>query len=377
LLENTFDRSCGPSGCQIQWLSSPKVEVDLDVVAFTEHAMGQGWGDGLPLIPPTEERVREYVAHSGRFPDEVLAELPPRRGRCTVEKLAINAVMAGAPSSSMPLLCSTVEALANPDFNLGALNATTGSVVPMMLVHGPQRNEIPIPYGPSCFGGVAGPAPAIGRTMRLIMRNVAGQVSGVTSQSVFGQPGRVAGIVVGEWEERSPWAPLGERRGVVGNAVSIYGAMGTTNVCDVVADSGQLLLETFGKAMAMSGANGFLTSMPYSEGFIAFNPMHAEMIGSDIPDIAEVQALLWEHSSHPVDRWAPQYRPVFDAAGRIDAKGRIHMTPSPNEIVVMVCGGTGNLHGYVVHSWGETVMTTRAVMGAGVEPDSAPAPALL
>ena len=212
--ETTGDRSCGPSGCEVTWLTSARLDVaDDDVVAFTKLATDAGWGDGLPVVPPTEARVREWCAASGRFPEELLAELPPRNGRCTVEKLAVNAVLAGAPAESMPLLCAAVEAMSDPDFNLFALNTTTSCVVPGVFVNGPVRDELSIPYGPGCFGGVAGPAPAIGRALRLVMRNVGGQVVGESSKSVFGQPGRVTGIVVGEWEERSPWAPLSVRRG--------------------------------------------------------------------------------------------------------------------------------------------------------------------
>ena len=92
-----IDRSCGPEGCEIDWLASPRVEVDADPVAFTKFATDAGWGDGLPLVPPTESRVREFVQASGRFPDDLLGAVPPRNGRATVEKVAVNAVMAGAP----------------------------------------------------------------------------------------------------------------------------------------------------------------------------------------------------------------------------------------------------------------------------------------
>src|SRR4051795_2220255 len=86
---------CGPEGCTIDWLVSERIEVDDDPVAFQKLATDAGWGDGLPLVPPTEARVRELVAASGRFPDEVIADVPPRNGRATVEKVAVNAVMAG------------------------------------------------------------------------------------------------------------------------------------------------------------------------------------------------------------------------------------------------------------------------------------------
>ena len=189
--ETTGDRSCGPSGCEISWLTSARLDVaDDDVVAFTKLATDAGWGDGLPLVPPTPDLVGGHVAASGRPADHLLAELPPRQGACTVEKLAVNAVMAGAPAAAMPLMCAAVDAMADPEFDLFALNTTTSCVVPALFVNGPARHELDIPYAAGCFGGQAGPAPAIGRALRLVMRNVGGQVVGVSSKSVFGQPGR-------------------------------------------------------------------------------------------------------------------------------------------------------------------------------------------
>ena len=143
--DKTFDRSCGPSGCEIDWLASARLEVDEDPIAFAKFATDAGWGDGLPLIPPTEERVRAWVAASGRFPDEVLGILPPREGRCTVEKVAVNAVMAGAPAAAMPLLCAAVEACVDPDLDLFSLNTTTSSVAPGLFVNGPARIELDLP----------------------------------------------------------------------------------------------------------------------------------------------------------------------------------------------------------------------------------------
>src|SRR5580704_2178270 len=97
---------------------SPRVEVDDDVRAFTAFATERGWGDGLPLVPPTEPVVREYTAATTRPPEEVLGNLPPTDAACTVEKVAINAAMAGAPPQAMGLLCAAVEALADPQFDL-------------------------------------------------------------------------------------------------------------------------------------------------------------------------------------------------------------------------------------------------------------------
>jgi hypothetical protein len=362
LPDSTIDRSCGPSGCQIDWLVSPRLEVDDDAVAFTKLATDAGWGDGLPLIPPTPDLVREYVAASGRFPDEVVAELPPRRGRCTVEKIAVNAAMAGAPAASMPLLVASIDAMADPEFNLFALNTTTCCVVPGMFVNGPARHDLKIPYSVGCFGGEAGPGPAIGRATRLIMRNVAGQKVGDTSKSVFGQPGRVTGIVVGEWEERSPWAPLSERRGVPGgtNAVTVHGVTGTIDVADIVADNGLDLLEVIGKSLAFVGTNAFIGDTYHgSEIAVAIAPPWADLIATSVPDIAEVQRLLWEHAALPLAWWPKPHQRLYEKGDKIDDGGRVRLVESPDHMIVLVCGGLGNLHALAMHSFGPTRAVTR------------------
>lgn len=324
--------------------------------------MAQGWGDGLPLIPPTEARVRAHLAASGRYPDEVIAVLPPLRSECTVEKLAINAVMAGAPAESMPLLIAALQAMADPKFELQSLNATTGSVVPALIVNGPIRHRLNIPFGSGCLGGVAGPAPAIGRAMRLLMRNVGGQVVGLTSQSTFGTPGRVAGILFGEWEEKSPWAPLAERvAGIQGDAVMAYGAMGTNNICDMVANTGRQFCEILGKSLGAFGTNGFLPSSPYSEGLLVINPVWAEIIARDVPDLDDVHQIIWDHASQHIDAFPRGYQDALVASGRVRENGRLHLTHTPKDIFLMVGGGMGGLHAAVLHSWGTCLSAFRPV----------------
>ena len=361
--ESTGDRSCGPSGCEVTWLTSARLDVlDDDVLAFTKLATDAGWGDGLPVVPPTEERVREWCAASGRFPEELLAEVPPRNGRCTVEKLAVNAVLAGAPAASMPLLCAAVEAMSEPDFNLFALNTTTSCVAPGVFVNGPARDELGIPYGPGCFGGAAGPAPAIGRALRLLMRNVGGQVVGESSKSVFGQPGRVTGIVVGEWEERSPWAPLSERRGIVpgSNALTVHGCTGTLDVADITADNGRDLVAVIGRSLAIMGTNAFIGSHHGAELMIAIAPPWADLIARSYPSLDGVCADLWEHAALPASMWPEPHQRALHDNHRVDAAGIVHVVDSPAELLVMVCGGLGNLHALALHSFGPTRAVTRA-----------------
>ena len=356
---STIDRSCGPSGCEIDWLSSRRLEVDADPASFAKLATDAGWGDGLPLIPPTEERVREWVAASHRFPDELLGILPPRDGRCTVEKLAVNAVMAGAPAQAMPLLCASVEACVDADLDLFSLNTTTSSVVPALFVNGPARHDLELPMEAGCFGGVAGPAPAIGRALRLVMRNVGGQKVGETSKSVFGQPARVTGMVVAEWEERSPWAPLAERRGVSGNAVTVYGCIGTMDIADIAADSGRSLLQLIGKSLAYPGTNAYISHWG-AETLVAIPPPWADRIAAEFPAIEDVQEALWSQAAHPIAFFPEAHRKWLAERDRIDADGIAHLVERPDEILVLVRGGLGNLHALGLHNFGPTRAVTRA-----------------
>ncbi|MGE3324918.1 MAG: hypothetical protein AB7N61_05880 [Acidimicrobiia bacterium] len=342
-------------------LTSTRHILDADPVAFQALALERGWGDGLPLIPPTPERVAAALEYVRWAPDEVIAVLPPLRAECTTEKLAINAVMAGAPAASLPLLRAAVAAMSDPTYEWHALNATTGSVVETLIINGPIRHQLGIPFGSGCLGGVEGNAPAIGRALRLITRNVAGQKVGVTSQSVWGTPGRVAGIVFGEWEERSPWAPVAERRGVSGNALTVMGAMGTMNICDPLASTADEFVLAVGRGINTSGANGYLTGLPFSELIVGLNPIWAEIIGREYPDVSVLQERLMEIAKLPITEWPERYHPEFERVGRIDSKGFVHLVAHPSQIIIVVAGGMGALHAMAMHSWGSTKAQTRAI----------------
>jgi hypothetical protein len=341
--------------------AAARIEAPADYEAFDAFARDRGWSDGLPLVPPTPERVAACLAATGHLGDEIVAALPPSGAACTMEKLAINAVMAGAPAAAMPLLRAAVEAMADPGFELHALNATTGSVTPALVVNGALRHTLGIPFAAGCLGGADGFAPAIGRALRLVMRNVAGQRIGVTSQSTFGQPGRVSGIVFAEWEERSPWPPLAQRRGVAGDAVTVFGAMGTANICEVVAADPDVLLQFVGRALVHTGANGFLVQLSFAEVLVAVNPVWAEMIGRAYPDVGDVSRILWKHASAPLSEWPEQHQAQFQEHGRVDDTGRVRLARRPEDMLVTVAGGLGGLHAAALHSWGTTIAQTRPV----------------
>jgi hypothetical protein len=357
-------RDCGPEGCEVDWLTSRQHDVDLDIDAFNDYALKQGWSDGLPLIPPTSGRVRGFLAQNDRYPDEVIALLPPTKVELTVEKIVINAVMAGAPPESLELIIAAMESIADPDFELYGVNATTAPVYPAFVVNGPVRDQLGIPYGYGCLGGVEGRVAAIGRTIRLIMRNIAGQVAGLTSQTTFGSPGRVAGIVTGEWEEKSPWAPLAERRGVKGNAVTSFGTMGTMNVIDTTSHHATDFLEMVAKSVAYAGCNAFSGAVPFAEMMIALNPICAEIVGREMPNIEDVQEVLWKFASVDIDDLQRLHWDQLEQQGRIREDRRVYATPEPKDMIVFVAGGLGGLHATGFHSFGTSLAQTKQIATA-------------
>ena len=171
----------------------------------------RGWTDGLPIIPPTEEAVAEMLTGTDLPTDHVVAELEPRRGKATVERIAINAVMAGALPIYMPLLIAGVQCLAENPVS-GMMAVSTGSFSPFWLINGPVAKDIHVTssYGAANPGNIANAA--IGRAMGLITKNVRGIRKQIEDMGVFGNPGKYTWVAA-ENEEHSPWEPLHVEKG--------------------------------------------------------------------------------------------------------------------------------------------------------------------
>jgi len=133
-------------------LVSERGSVAEDPLVVFEYVERQGWGDGLPVIPPTEERVQAMLDASPLPPAHVVAVVEPRRGEATVEKIAVNAVLAGCPPAAFPALLAAVEAVTEPQFNLYAINTTTCCATPALMLNGPARQALGIECGYSCLG---------------------------------------------------------------------------------------------------------------------------------------------------------------------------------------------------------------------------------
>jgi len=350
-------------------LAAERIAVDNDPTALYLLSMEQQWGDGLPLIPPTDERVEAMLAGAALEPhDIVLADTPPRHGVATAELVAINAVMAGCEPAALPLVVAALQAMAHPAYNGFGLSTTTGSVTPMLIVNGPARDALGIDYRAGCLGGAGGRGSStIGRAVQLCLRNIGGLRAGDSSRTVFGQPARV-GLCFGEWEERSPWPSLAQRRGfeATQDVVTVHGGMGTVPLCDVNTEDDRELAFLIAKSIAMPMTNLYITAhqMP-GETVVLLNPMWAERFGRSFPRVEDFQAYLHEHAWNPIESWPSQTRALLHDRHRVDARGRVHAAADPGRIVPVVCGGLGNLHANLLPSWGESEMQTQAAARAG------------
>ncbi len=186
-----------------------EVAPDDDVAEFM---FDQGFSDGLPLVPPTPERVMRMLGGTHRDPQELVATVPPNMGEATIEKIAINAVMAGCKPENLPVIIAAVEAVCTDDFNIHGVTATTMGAAPVMVVNGPIRDRIGMNKGLAALGAGNRANATIGRALRLVVRNVGGAITGGVERSVLGNPMKFT-MCFAENEERSPWPALHVERG--------------------------------------------------------------------------------------------------------------------------------------------------------------------
>jgi hypothetical protein len=347
--------------------TAEQVEVDTDPRAQYEHALQERWSDGAPLLPATDDAIEALLAATPYPADHALCVLPPVNGVATVELIAINAAMAGVEPAAFPVVIAALEAISEPEWNVFGLTTTTSSVCPMLLVNGPGRDDLGIDYRAGCMGGAAGRGSmTIGRAVALCIRNIGGQRAGETTKTVFGQPARF-GFCIGEWEERSPWPSLAERRGysTEQEVVTVHGGKGTYPLADIHNDDARDLLYLIAKSIAFPLSNMYLGNVHNGEVVVAINPMWAERFGAAFPQVEELQRFLRDNAWQPIDLWPEPNRKILRDRGRVDADGRVHLVGRPDQIVPIVCGGLGSLHAIALPSFGESQMQSHPVLRPG------------
>jgi hypothetical protein len=323
----------------------------------------RGWGDGLPLVPPTPERVDAMLGYATGDPDDVLATLLPRAGLLTRRVVAINAVLAGCPPEVFPVVLTAARALAQPEVNLRGVNATTHLVAPMCIVHGDVVKECGFNAGVGAFGPGNRANATVGRALRLLMLHVAGAKPGSGDAATHGQPAKYT-FCAAENLDETPWEGYAASRGVhAASAVTVHCGEGPHNVHDAeAAGDPALILGKIASVMTSLGMN----NAPISQGefFIVLGPEHAASLAHSGLTRDDISSYLFQHARLPAHVFRLHFEELAWASWMKTAGDdeMLPMTGDAGNIRVVVVGGPGK-HSLVVPSWGMTRSVTHAVEG--------------
>jgi hypothetical protein len=345
LIEGSSATTSLPEGAVPATTVADVADITLDddpialLTAFTERA----WCDGLPIVPPTPERVAAMLG--GRDGAGVLGAMPPLWRQATLEKLAINAVMAGCEPAVFPIIVAAVEAMLDPTFNLYGVQATTHPVAPLLVVNGPYARQVGLHAGSGCFGPGFRANATIGRAIRLVLMNVGGAWPGRYDMATQGSPAKFA-YCIAENEAASPWGPLCD-----GDVVTVYGGEGPHNVNDHVSTTAAGILANVADTAVSLGSNvGWYFSQ--AQLMVVLGPEHARTIAGDGLGRGDVQRFVYENARQPLGlmrlggMYGMQDWPAWMNATS-DPDARLPRVPSPEDIFVVVAGGSGK-HSAVV-----------------------------
>jgi hypothetical protein len=332
------------------------LELDDTPEAVLAEFCKREWCDGLPIVPPTEDRVRAMLG--GRDGQRVLGTMPPLWRQATLEKLAVNAVMAGCEPAYFPIVVAAVEAVLDPTFNLYGVQATTHPVAPLIVVNGPYGKSVGVHGGQGCFGPGFRANATIGRAMRLILMNVGGAWPGRGDMATQGSPAKFS-YCIAENEDASPWEPLR-----AGDTVTVYGGEPPHNVNDHVATTAAAVLTTVADTAITLGSNvGAYFSQ--AQLMVVLGPEHAKTVAGDGLSREDVQRYIYENARLPLGllklggMWGMHDWPAWMNAIRDDA-ARPPRVPSPDDVFVLVAGGSGK-HSCVVPNCTFSRAVSRAI----------------
>ncbi len=323
------------------------VEEAEDPIALQELFYERGWTDGLPVVPPTPERVAEFLQASGYGPSDMIAFIPTRNRVITAEKVAINCVMAGCLPSYMQVVVAIIQAMSEPFFIFHASITSTGGSAQFVVVNGPIRHQLGMNSGVNVFGPGNRANSTIGRAIRLIIINVAGAVPGILDKSTQGHGGKYS-FCIAEDEESSPWEPLNVEWGMGEfSTVTVYAAEAPHSIQNHDSGEPEELLICIAKEMASVG--GF----SHGQSVLVLSPEHANIIAKSGFSKREVKEFLYKHACHSkadLKRWGKIGGGVLPE----DETTMISRGTGPNDIMLVVAGGAAGGHSAFIPSWSRT-----------------------
>ena len=318
--------------------------------------------DGLPLVPPTAERVAAMLSANGYKRDDEIAMVAPSFAMATAGDIAICAVMAGCRPEYFPILVAAVDALADPLFNLLGVATTTGSATPIYIVSGPIAAQIGLNGAGNALGSGHRANATIGRAMTLILQNVCGAKPGELDMATLGQPAKYA-CCFAENSVDNPWPPLHVERGFAADAsvVTVVGIAGTVEVNDSDSQTAADMAQTFAQSMLIAGVAGGSGLLGGGEPLCILPPEWVDMFHREGYDKQKTRAAIWERAWLPVDKLAPAMRARRMAAGADPAADVIRVAEKPDDIMIVVAGGVGRKAAYAPTWGGTTKAVSRAV----------------
>ena len=322
---------------------------------IVEDYYTRGWTDGLPVVPPTDARVAEFVAAAGRGATEVLGVVPPRMGIATVEELSANAVMAGCLPEYMPVVLAAVEAALDEHFNLNGVQATTHCCAPLVMVSGPVVDTLGINYSTNVFGHGCRANATIGRALRLAMVNLGGGHTETGDKSTMGHPGKYT-FCIGV-DRESPWTPLHVEKGLrtEDSAVTVFACEAPHSVINGVSVEDSL--EMVADAMSTVGNNNLAYG---GESLVVLSPLTAEGLAANGWTKDDIRSLLYERARVSYEKVTLRFGSEIEVTpGQwprwLDQMGKDSMVPvmrKPELIHVVVAGGRGVPFNAVCPGWG-------------------------
>ncbi len=313
--------------------------VELGSLEDEQEAMfDRGWTDGLPVVPPTTERVVRMLEGTTREPDEVVRVLAPDYQPCTVEKAAINAVMAGCRPEYLPVVLAAVAGVATDDFNLHGVAATTWHSGVVIIVNGPIGPRIGMNSGLNVFGPGNRANASIGRAVNLIIRNIGGARPGGIDRSTQGHPAKYT-LAFCEREDDSPWSSLATERGVPADtsSVTLFAGQGPAPFADNARDAESLVRSFASRLHGVQepAARGTVPAV------LAVSPEHASVFAragwSKQRLRAELTTILTSVEAQ--------------TSGLVRMKSGRAVRNEPDDLAIVHVGGDGGLYSGIITGW--------------------------
>lgn len=321
-----------------------ELALDASPDALQEFFFEQGWTDGLPVVPPTHAAVRAMLATVNRDATETVGPIPPRMRMASLEKIAINAVMAGCRAEYFPVVLAALEASLDENCRLYGIQTATNNGTPFVIVNGPIARELGVNAAGNVFGQGWRANATIGRALQLILRNLGGDIPGDTDMSTQGQPGKFT-FCIAENEAESPWQPFHVERGFApeDSTVTVIGASAGHNVFTYGCETGAEILDHFVGAMTALGHNNVI--FPTGP-LLVIGPEHAGVLARDGYDKARIRAHIFEHARIPLSRFAERtVRGLKHRRSRWFAQfpgaEAIGVADDASHINIVVAGGAG------------------------------------